>query len=262
MFSTFKLKTWVKWALGTLVVVTTLAAVERQHRRQYCQGVQITIEGDPKDSYLTPDDLEDLLTQQGRYPVRRIRFDQLDFRRLERRIRRDTWVKTCQVSRDLTGNLLVRVALRRPLARLITPEKDRYLSDDGYLTYPSMHHTPRVVLLSGPYAQERVKHSARRADEKSLIALLNQLEADPFWRAQITQLDMAANGEITLLPQVGDHRIEIGTADGAVEKLRKLRLFYERVVPARGWATYRRVSVQFRNQIVCEKNEVPTTKQL
>lgn len=262
MFSTFKLKTWVKWALGAMVVLTTLAAVERQHRRQYCQDVQILIEGNPKDPYLTPDDLEDLLTQQGRYPVRRIRFDQLDFRQLERRVKRDTWVKRCQVSRDLAGNLVVAVALRRPLARLITPEKDRYLSDDGYLTYPSMHHTPRVVLLSGPYAQERVKHSKRRADEKDLIGLLNLLEADPFWRAQITQLDVTATGEITLLPQVGDHRIEMGTAQDAAAKLRKLRLFYQRIIPARGWEAYRRVSVQFRNQIVCEKKVESTNTNL
>jgi cell division protein FtsQ len=255
MFSTFKLKTWVKWALGLLVVLTLVAAVERQHRRQYCQDVRIQLEGDPEHPYLTADDLEELLTQQGRYPVRRVRFEALNFRQLERRVRRDPWVQACEVSRDLAGNLLLRVTLRRPVARLITPEKHRYLTADGYLTYPSMRHTPRVVLISGPYAEARLKQKGQRPNEASLLTLLDRLETDPFWRAQIPQLDMTAGGDITLVPQLGEQRIEFGSATDAPAKLGKLRLFYERILPAKGWDAYNRVSVKFKNQIVCERRE-------
>jgi cell division protein FtsQ len=35
-------------------------------------------------------------------------------------------------------------------------------------------------------------------------------------------------------------------------KFKKIKIFYKEILPAKGWDTYRKVSVKYRNQIICE----------
>ena len=50
---------------------------------------------------------------------------------------------------------------------------------------------------------------------------------DDFWRAQIEQVFIQQNGELLLLPQVGDYLIEFGTPDNYELKLRNLKAVYQ-----------------------------------
>jgi cell division protein FtsQ len=85
-----------------------------------------------------------------------------------------------------------------------------------------------------------------------LLSLLNFIQQDPFWRAQITELSVDEQGSVTMYPQIGSHQIEFGLPTDLDVKFKKLKLVYTDVLPAKGWDRYKRVSVQYRNQIVCE----------
>ena len=37
------------------------------------------------------------------------------------------------------------------------------------------------------------------------------------------------------------------------EKFQKISLFYNDIVSAKGWNTYKSVNVKFKNQIICDK---------
>jgi cell division protein FtsQ len=52
--------------------------------------------------------------------------------------------------------------------------------------------------------------------------------------------------------QVGKQVIEFGEAKDIEEKFKKINLFYEEILPAKGWNTYSRVNVKYKGQIVCE----------
>jgi cell division protein FtsQ len=84
------------------------------------------------------------------------------------------------------------------------------------------------------------------------MALLVRLHEDAFWQAQIAQLDIAANGEINMIPQVGGQLIEFGQPVEVETKLKKLGIFFTRILPTRGWNRYHRVNVEYQNQIVAE----------
>ena len=81
-----------------------------------------------------------------------------------------------------------------------------------------------------------------------MIRFLNE---DPFWKAQVAELDADKYGAIHLLTIMGDQRIEFGTAEGFESKFNKLRLFYERVL-SKDWSRYSKISIKFQDQIVCE----------
>lgn len=83
------------------------------------------------------------------------------------------------------------------------------------------------------------------------MELLRFLNADPFWKAQIAQLNADKDGEIFFTTVLGNQRIEFGTAEDYQLKFNKLKIFYENVL-SKDWSRYQRISIKFQDQIVCE----------
>lgn len=76
---------------------------------------------------------------------------------------------------------------------------------------------------------------------------------DQFWRAQIEQVFVQENGELLVVPQVGDYLIEFGTPEDYTLKLRNLKAVYQQGFKNLGWNKYKTISVKYRNQVVCTK---------
>ena len=55
-------------------------------------------------------------------------------------------------------------------------------------------------------------------------------------------------------PQFSKQKIIFGYPDNLDEKFEKINIFYKKIVPAKGWNTYRTVNVKFKNQIICDKS--------
>jgi cell division protein FtsQ len=82
--------------------------------------------------------------------------------------------------------------------------------------------------------------------------MINFIDEDEFWKAQIAQIEIDKAGEMLIYPQVGKQVIEFGTADNYEVKLKKLKLFFKKILPYKGWNTYTKVNIKYNNQIVCE----------
>lgn len=257
MFPTFK---WKK-AVGLMLVVLTgiglLAAVEKRTDVRICRRVAVWIDdGKPEHGFVTATDVRSLLTTDGG-PLVGKRLERLNLKALEARVRSNGLVRECQVAADLSGTLNVRVWQHRPLARLVersggSADADGYLNAEGDLLPLSDHYTARVVLVSGPYFERLPNLRARRHED--LRALLQLIATNPFWNAQIAQVVVERDGSVTLLPTVGSHEIAFGPPNDLEAKFRKLNVFYAQILPARGWDAYQRVSVAFKNQVVCEES--------
>ena len=243
-----------------LVVLTgigLLAAVEKRTDVRICRRVAVWIDdGKPEHGFVTATDVRTLLASDGGSPVGK-RLERLNLKALEARVRSNGLVRECQVSIDLSGTLNVRVWQHQPIARLVersggSADADGYLNAEGDLLPLSDHHTARVLLVTGPYFERLPNLKAKRHEE--LREFLRFVTADPFWNAQIAQAIVERDGEVTLLPAVGTHEIAFGVPANTEAKFRRLKIFYTQILPARGWDAYQRVSVAFKNQVVCEES--------
>lgn len=257
MFSTFKLiRSWLFAIGGLFGLLGLIAFTEIRHGQKRVRAVVVRLNQVDGHQFLTKRDVSGYLTNEGADPVIGKAYTELDFRRLETRLRQHGLVQTCQVSRDLSGNLLVTIEQPRPVARLLASGdgmrsvKGQYVSEKGLFFPISMNYSARVPILTGRYFV--ANRSLASARNQPLLALLKQIQDDPFWRAQITELSVDEQGDVTMWPQLGNHRIEFGPPVDLEAKFKKLKLFYTDVLPAKGWDRYSRVSVQYRNQIVCE----------
>ena len=64
---------------------------------------------------------------------------------------------------------------------------------------------------------------------------------------------MADNGQMEMFPRVGNHVISFGQPKDMKKKMERLRTFYTEVLNKVGWNKYKRIDLQYSNQIVCVK---------
>ena len=248
---------FLKKSLWLILPVVGIGMAESRLSTQRCTNLVISIEGDSGAYFLNQNDVLMLLTENGGDPLMGSRLDEVNLNDLESRVRKNKLIKKCQVFRDLKGNVVVDVEQEKPLARWINTSDDGewqntggyYINDDGAFFPLSETFSARTLIVSGAY----FKNAVRLKNEKGklLMELIRFLNTDPFWKAQVAQLDADKDGEIHLITVWGDQRIEFGTAEDYESKFTKLRLFYSKVL-SQDWSRYSKISIKFQDQIVCE----------
>ena len=81
---------------------------------------------------------------------------------------------------------------------------------------------------------------------------MKYIDSNEFWKGQLTEMHILADGKIYFIPQIGNHKIEFGKPENVDDKLNKLMVYYKEVAPNLGWEKYHRINLEFENQIVCE----------
>jgi cell division protein FtsQ len=181
------------------------------------------------------------------------RLSALDLRQLERQVLRNPFVKQVSLSADLAGRITVAVDQVQPLARVFRPTTDGYLGAEGQLLPPSKNYTARVLVIDASRSNAYNFATLTETEGgRQLLALVKTISADPFWQALIAQINVMPNGYLELQPQVGQQNILFGPPEGYALKLSKLQSFYTQIVPKRGWTRYKRVILQYDQQIICE----------
>lgn len=254
------MKRWVWVILGGLIIISSVFFVELQQNSKRCKNVVVQLDNKAEYPFFTEKDIKNSITLQGADVIEGMSFSNINFKGLEKRVLKNRLIKKCDVFRDLSGNLVVKIEQQRPIGRIlggfsnknqsITGEIGGYLTEQGDIIPLSGRFAARVVILSGVFFKK--SKNIKSSTGKSLIEFLKNLQQNSFWRAQITEVVVAEDGELTLIPQVGQHQIDFGLPEDAEIKFEKLKVFYKTVLPVSGWEKYHRVSVKFKNQIVCE----------
>ncbi len=250
----FNIKREVKVLAAILIVGGIIAFTERRQSSASIKDITIKMVNVNENHFLDEDDVIDLM-QLNKENLKGASVDRVDLREVERKIRREPFIKDAQLYSDLKGNLVVKTELRRPIARIVRNDgPDGYVADDGTVMPVSQKFTARVVLLSGSYVRDLLRQNNLNASEdgKNLIELINIIRNDEFWNAQIAQLDIDSKMRITIYPQVGDEQIEFGKPENIESKFKKLMIFYKEILPRMGWNKYSRVNLEYEGQIVAE----------
>jgi len=149
---------------------------------------------------------------------------------------------------------MINVVLRRPIARIIEENgAGAYIAEDGMLMPVSDKFSSRVLLISGMTTDLQGQDSSSENEEfVKLFELVKYINKDKFWKAQIAQIDLQENKEVILLPQITKQYIEFGEITNIESKFERLNIFYKEILPRKGWNSYSRVNVKYKNQIICE----------
>jgi cell division protein FtsQ len=250
----FNLKREIKIGAAVIVVLLFIAFTERRQGRVAIQDISIRLDNIEDNYFLEESDISNLM-QLSKENLKGASIDRVNLKSIEKKIKSDPFIQDADLYSDLKGNVVARVELRRPVARIVRNDgPDGYIAEDGTLMPTSDKFTSRVVLISGSYVRKltQLKNLNETEEGKLLMELVDRIRKDEFWRAQIAQLDIDSKARITIYPQVGDEYIEFGKPDNQEVKFRKLMIFYKEILPRVGWNKYQRVNLEYEGQIVTE----------
>lgn len=93
------------------------------------------------------------------------------------------------------------------------------------------------------------------ADFDKLVAFVDYVCNDSFWRAEVVQIVISGGGDtplqIAIVPRSGNFIVDMGYAETLEGKLATLSTFYDRTLSNVGWDTYKHISLRYDNQVVC-----------
>lgn len=243
-------------------ILVTIAATEVYQRGQMIQNVHILVKNaaqNPQDTshFLTEVEILKLVRQDASIDVNHLKIKEIDTKKIENSIKTNNFVDECQVAIDSKGVLHIEVEELKPLARILNKNSSNgaYITETGKLIPLSSNFTARVMLLSSKTDNDtELLDTAfwKTPDGKIFINALKEIDKQPFWKAQITQLERDTKGNLVAYPQVGEQLIELGSPENMEDKLSRLKTFYDKVIPLKGWGSYQMVSVRYDNQIVCK----------
>lgn len=242
--------------LGGLALVFVISLAFSFGRQEFrtSQGVQVSIDDTYENYFVEKSEITELMNGGERDYITGSFLSDVDLRQLELNIENHPYVEDAQVFRDLKGVVSVEVKQKRPIARIFKRSgADLYITESGELVPESSKYTARVPLIeleNGALIGETFIAETAYGDQ--LFSLLSEIHNDKFWKAQVASLTIDKEGGIIIQPQVTRQLIDFGYPEKVDAKLKKLRIFYKEILPAQGWNSYKRVSVKYDNQIICE----------
>ncbi|MBS1951648.1 MAG: hypothetical protein OJF59_001705 [Cytophagales bacterium] len=231
-----------------------ISFAERKQEAIVCNDIIIELDNLNENHFLDEADVLKLVENSG-IPVKGNNIQRINLKEIEQKLMTDKHIAEAQLFTDLKGYLTVKVTLRRPIARLVQQDApDAYIAEDGTIMPMSEKYTSRVLLLSGAYVKHLLESRdlSTTDDGKQILEMIEFVNTDKFWKAQVAQMDINSTGRITIYPQVTGQKVEFGKVEDIETKFEKLMIFYKRILPQRGWTKYERVNLEYEGQVIAE----------
>ena len=240
------------YSLGSLILISLISFRALRLSERKVSGIEIEIMSN-QDFYLIDQFEIQALLNKEQSVVLGTNFDQVDIKLLERQVEENPFVAEIDIFMSVTGVLGAKVSQAQPIGRLMSSSgPDQYIDVTGKLLPMNADYTARVPLISFAEYPQWESNLGENDLGKQLMEFLIFINKDELWRAQIAQLAVSEENELTLWPQMTKQLILFGPADEIEEKFKKLKLFYKEVLPKKGWNTYSSVNLKYKNQIVCK----------
>lgn len=177
--------------------------------------------------------------------------DTVDIQQIEDKIEENAWVRKAEVYKGYNlgdsvragGAIIVKIVQETPVLRVVDENGGFYLNALGKKLPVSLHHTQKVMVVSGSCSDSILIHS--------ILPFVNHINTDEFWQSLFMQVHVKRTGELVLVPRVGNHQIEFGYPENVELKLRNLKLVYTKGFAKTDFNKYKTVNLKYNNQVVC-----------
>lgn len=236
-------------------LVSLMGFISVKSGEQACTSLRIIVLG--QESFIEQKDVLSII-EQGHGTIVGRTMETLPFHEMEASIESLPYVSSAVVNKDMDGEVTIRIKQRKAVVRVINNTgKDFYIDQAGLKIPVSLKYAPKVPVANGyinePYNDALDTMSSALMED--IFKTAQYVSADSMWSNQVVQLYVNAQGDIELIPRVGQQQIILGNSDGLDEKFQKLMLFYTKIVPRVGINAYKSVNLKYKGQLVCERGE-------
>lgn len=259
-----KAKKYLVLSLVVISLLVLLGIVTILQSKIRCNEIRITIKDSTQSYFINKNDVLDLIYKNFGEVVG-YSFDSVNIALIEENLVKNPYIKEAEVFKTIHGELIIEISQRNPILRIINLKGQSYYIDyDGIIMPASDKYTSFEILASGNIGKSFnfgddsflpiVNEDFKNQTLKDLFTLAKFINDNTFLLAQISQIYVNEKDEYELVPRLGNHVVEFGDISDYEEKFRNLETFYKRGINKLGWEKYSKISLKYKNQIVCTLN--------
>lgn len=211
---------------------------------ELCTSVVVEVVNADSTSFVTPKGVLNDLKSQGVKLVGK-RMGDINASDLEEVLRQSPYLENADIVKCQDGRVLIRVSQLVPVLRVFDGTESYYVNRAGKRMMATPNYHCDVPVVQG--------HFSRAYPVTRILPLVDYVEKDSLLRSLVTMYCVRDTNNIIIVPNISGHVVNIGNAQGFENKFAKLRLFYDQVMPKRGWNTYDTISVKWSHQVVATR---------
>ncbi|MBQ5403276.1 MAG: hypothetical protein IIU11_02755 [Bacteroidales bacterium] len=262
----------LKLAAALSLLLMMYLALNKFHNTR-CDSIDIVIKDSLEAHFVESNEVLDLIYSV--IPnIQGYKMDSINIFVLKNKLQEHPFIRSVAIYKTISGKLKIDVVQRHPLVMVINNEgKSYYIDGDGIIFPTSDKYSSQVIVANG-FIKDKFDFSngkIYKADYKEgvsgkttydIFRLSQLILKDDFWRDQIEQIFVNSSGEYELVPMLGLQILSIGSMEDYDKKMYILKEFYFKGLRKTGWNTYSRISVKYKNQIVCKKRSANNNKDI
>lgn len=240
-------------------VLGLMGFVYLENGKQIISDVVIRIEREHEKGFISGDKIKAALENHDSILSRQV--NQIQPEMIAAKVKRNIYVEEADVYLNMEKNLVVNIREKQPILRVYSKKGEGFYIDTRRQLLPlNPNYSPRVLVANGyinyqfdkqnPYIHDTVSNQSQLIDLFDLTSIIME---NKFLHAQISQVYVNSVGEYDLIPEVGNHLIQLGSMQDAQEKLEKLEVWYKKSFVNEDWGKYNVINLKYKDQVVCTK---------
>lgn len=241
---------YTAWLVVIGGIATLLVSANSKAKARTCKGVAVSINNGGDRIYVEKEDVLKNIEKTAHGSLVKKHTGDINLAVLEKSLETNPWIRDAELYFDTKDMLHIAISERVPVARVFaTNGRSFYMDSAGYQMPLLEAYSAKLPVVTGFIAARRW-NAADSALLQETKEVLQTISVDPFWNAQVGQIDITPERKFELVPVIGSHIIKLGSGANVREKLDRLMVFYKQVLPKAGFAKYSALDVQFNGQVI------------
>jgi len=213
---------------------------EKRHKSRVIKEVKVEFT-DSENLYVTEEVVNKLLIQ-NKASITSIDKETLDLNRVESLLNKHEMIANAEVYLTLDGKLEAKVSQRKPIGRVVG-NSSFYLDKNGEIMPLSQFYSARVPLMFG----------FDGSNVSKAYSIINYIKGDDFLERHITGINRLNGDKYTFELREHDFELYFGDSSNVALKFNNFKAFYKKAQKENKLDTYKKVNLQFGDQVVCTK---------
>ncbi|WP_298525380.1 cell division protein FtsQ/DivIB [uncultured Christiangramia sp.] len=213
---------------------------EHRHKNRKLTDIKVSFT-ETENLYVTEEVVNKLLIQSND-SVSSIDKETLDLNRVEAMLNDHDMIENAEVFLTLDGKLKATVSQRKPIGR-VAGNSSFYLDRNGEIMPLSEYYSARVPLMFG----------FDGSTVAEVYGIVSYIQNDDFLRKHITGITRLNAEAYALELRENDFQVYFGDTTKIDLKFNNFKAFYKKATKDKKLNTYKKVNLQFGDQVVCTK---------